>query len=604
MRPWLGGVLALLLCAAIPVAYATVGASIDNTQIGAGQTVQLTLTYNGITTSEPDLSPLQQDFAILGTSTSTSVEFGTGGESSSTQVVLTLSPKVTGILTIPAITWNGQQSAPLSLTVTGSGSAPAGGSGSSAGNGGAAPGVFIQDTATPTNPYVQAAVQVTVQIFTSGQLRQGSLDFSGNGAELIRKVGSDAYSSAVRNGQNYQVITRHYLLFPMHSGRLSIPGPELDAEVATRSTNSWNPFGNFFGALVQSTRPIRVRGNPISLTVKPRPAGANGSYWLPAENLTLTSQWQSGTQAQAGNPLTVELDLKAVGLTAAQLPDLTTQLLLPAGLTAYPDQAKLTDTAQGNGLVGERDQTVALIADHPGHYTIPGITVHWWDTVDNQPRTATVPAQTLTILPGAGGMVAATPAASSAQTTPGTSSAPSPPVLQSGASSPLAATSNEVHSAVLPAVVGEASLWKWVAAGFAALWLLTLGFVGGWLWMKYRMRSAPAPMPTAPQPTRRNASKEQAAFRAACSRNDALAARRHLLGWAEGAWGSAPAGLQALAAALGDASPAATLVRELERACYGGGEWHGQPLAAALRELPLPSRPSTQRRSGLGPLYP
>lgn len=581
MTRWLSALLTLWLCAATLPVHAAIRASIDNTQIGAGETVELTLTYDGITTSEPDLGPLERNFDILGSSTSTSVQIGTGGSAESTQVVLTLSPKRTGQLTIPSITWDGERSTPLALSVAGSGAPPA------TGTAAAAPGarVFIESSAKPAHPYVQAAVRVTVRIYTSEQLYHGSLDFPGSNAALVRKIGTDTYSSALRDGESYQVITRRYLVFPMHSGKLSLPGPELDAEVATRRSSSWNPFGNFFGGLVQSSRPIRVQGNPITLSIRPRPSGAAGGYWLPARNLTLTAQWQSGTQATAGNPLTVALDLQAVGLTAAQLPDLTSLLHLPAGLKAYPDQGKLNNTVQGNMLVGTREQTIALIADRPGRYTLQGLKVSWWDTLDNQLRAATLPPQTLTILPASGGTTASAPAARAT---------PNPPPLPR--QTPRAAAKTAVASTM------PASTWKWVSAGFAALWLATLG---GWLATRRRGRRPGAP--TRPMAVRRpfasDPSKERAAFRAACANDDAVGARRHLLAWAEGAWGSPPAGLNALAATLGETATG-NLLRELDRACYGGCPWRGEPLAAALAELPSRTPRPPRDRPGLSPLYP
>ena len=580
-----GFLLALCLGTAIAPAHAALRAWLDRTQIGAGNSVQLTLKYDGITTSEPDLTPLSRDFNILGTSTSTSLQIGTGGSAESTEVVLTLSPKRSGHLTIPSITWDGEHSAPLALTVAGSGAPPP-----ASGPGAAAPTgrVFIQTSFTPKHPYVQQAVQVAVRIYTSEQLYHGSLDFSGSGAALVRKIGADAYGSAIRNGQPYQVITRHYVIFPMQSGKLSLPGPELDAEVASQSSSAGSPFGNFFGGLMQTLRPIRVYGDPLALTVRPRPAGAKGSYWLPADDVTLTAQWSPGKQAQAGDPLTVDLELQAVGLTAAQLPALASRLHLPAGLAAYPDRAKLHNTAQGSLIVGSRDQTIALIADRPGRYTLPGLEVRWWDTRTHQPRVARLPPQTLTVLPAPGGAVASAASAPPTQTPPVSSHAPS----NTPQPAPPAATRAGKPSPSFP--------WEWLCGGLGALWLATLG---GWLWSRRRGKPRAARMPAAssrPAPAP-DPAKTRSAFQAACARDDAHGARHHLLAWAQALWGTAPAGLNALAAALGE-SDAADLLRELDRACYGGGEWHGQALAAALTELPARSHKPPRDR-GLAPLY-
>ena len=585
--PAAGALLALCLCAAVAPARATVTAALSDRRIASGTTVQLTLTYDGLTTSEPQLTSLGKDFDILGTSSSTSVQIGTGGSSETTQVVLTLAPKRTGRLAIPPIAWAGEVSQPLSLTVVGTGS---GSNRASASGAVSRVPVFIVTRVTPTRPYVQAQVHLTVQIYTAEQLYQADLNFAGNGAVLVKNVGTDQYSSAVRAGWTYQVITRRFVLFPLHSGRVTLPGPVLDGEVLVRqqSASPWRgyPFSGFFNGMTQSARPIEVRGNPIVLSVRRRPAGAAGRYWLPASEVTLTAQWNPRTMtARAGDPLTVRLDLQAAGLTAAQLPDLSSLLTPPAGVAAYPDQAKLANTKQDTGIVGSRDQTIAFIASHPGRYVLPPIRIRWWDTRTNQLRAATLPAQILNVLPAAG-----TVSASHASVQP---ASPAP------AKAPSATPPSPRKPRVAP--VRGLTPWQWLTLAVAALWVAT---VSGWLWSRRRKpRSPPLAAPTPKHSPRPDAAAERTAFRAACERNDAPAARRHLLGWMAGAWGVPATSLNPLAVAIRDPQLHAEL-RELERACYGGADWQGAPLAQALRELP--TRPAAARPGddALPPLYP
>ncbi len=569
--------LTALLCSALPQARASVTAALSNTRISTGTTVQLTLTYDGLTTSEPHLAPLRRDFDILGSSSSTSVQFGTGGSAERSQVILTLSPKRTGELTIPPLSWDGEHSAPLTLTVSG------GGAGGAPGTGTAAP-VFIVSRTRPAAPYVQAQIHLTVHIYTDEQLYHGNLAFSGNSAVLVKHVGADQYGTAVRNGQVYRVITRRFVLFALHSGRISLAGPVLDAEVAARAQPSpWssNPFGGFFGGLMQSLRPIEVHGDPIVLAVRPRPPAARGRDWLPARSVTLSAQWSPRSlSAPAGDPLTLELDLKAAGLTAAQLPDLARRLRPPAGVNRYPDQARLQDAPSGSGILGSRKQTIAFIADRPGHYVLPAVTVHWWNTRTQRLQTVTLPAQTLTVTPAAGSPPPAAPAA--APRAAAAASAAAPP----GAAPP---PKSPVH--------GTTSIWRWLAAGLALLWA---GTVAAWLWSR-RRRSRPAPPP--PRESRPDAAAERTAFHAACARNDAPAARRHLLGWMSGAWNVPATSLNPLLAASREPQLQA-LLQELERACYGGGDWTGLALAQALRELPARGESARAGRDTLPPLYP
>lgn len=600
---WL--VLALAFAVVGP-AWADISASLDASQIALGDTVRLTLERDGGASGQPDLAPLRQSFDILGTSSSTMIELVNGNASEKKEVVLTLAAKHSGHLTIPSLVWNGEHSQPLSLTVTGpDGTAQPGGTSAQP-----APSVFMETSVSPEQPYVQAAVQLTVRLFAADPLYHADLELPESGDVVAKQVGSDESSRAQRNGQPYQVFTRHYLLFPLHSGKLTLQGPVLDAEVAMRQTPRVygnDPFGGglFGGPLLQTVRPIRLHANPIVLAVRARPAAAVGSYWLPARDVTLSAAWTPAKlSAQAGDPVTLDLDLRADGLTAAQLPDLTSLLSLPAGLKSYPDQPKLADTAQGDTLIGSRDQTIAFMASSPGHYTIPALTVSWWDTQTNQPRVATVAAQTLSILPAPGTAPAASSATSGAATASAASGTPSP--LPAHPANPAAPGASQHAPAAASAGksprAGASSEWEWISFGLATIWLATLA---AWLWSR-RLRAARGPAPPRPPTPPSDApepAKERAAFRAACAANDAHAARAHLLSWATALWGTTPTGVNAIAARLGDAH-VADLLRDLDRACYAGGAWQGRTLAEALTELPPPHAKGARERNGLAPLYP
>jgi hypothetical protein len=460
--------------------------------------------------------------------------------------------------------------------------------------------VFIETSVSSEQPYVQAAVQLTVRLFTTSVLYRADLELPENGDVVAKQIGTDENSNAERNGRTYQVITRHYVLFPLHSGKLTLEGPVLDAEIASnqpRRPLGSDPFGGGFfgGPFFQTVRPVRLHGNPIVMTVRARPAGAVGSYWLPARNVSLSAAWNpAGLSARAGDPITLDVTLQATGLTAAQLPDLSSLLGFPPGLKAYPDQPKLNDSTRDGLLVGSRDQTIALMADTPGRYTIPALTVNWWDTKTNQPRATTVPARTLTILPAPATATASAPPARTAQ-----------PL-----SAPVASQQARPAPAIQKPAPGRSpSQWQWISIALGAVWLTTLG---AWLWSRRsrpaRARTVPPDLPSASGSsgaTRAHpeASRARAAFRTACEASDAHAARAHLMGWAAALWGATPAGVNAIAARIGDPT-VAELLRDLDRACYAGGAWQGHALAAALTELPASHDKSAHERNRLAPLYP
>jgi hypothetical protein len=405
---------------------------------------------------------------------------------------------------------------------------------------------------------------------------------------LVQQVGADRNETVVENGERYQVVERHYELFPQRSGSLTLSGPVLNAQMAVQ--NRMDPFGNSFkdifgnvpfGGAFATAKPIRLHGDDIALNVLPRPAAAGNEYWLPARDVTLQAEWRPAQgQIKAGDPVTLDLHLKAQGLTAAQLPDLNSLLKLPEGVKAYPDQAKLTNDTQDGHLVGQRDQSIALIADRAGEFTIPALSVHWWDTKANEAREANLPARTLSFAPGA----------ASASSSPPLVTAPS------AAMPPKEETRGPVAATQKPDSV-SGKKWFWVSVTLAALWAMTLI---AWYFSRRRPPKLPAPTQQKRDATSADARRR---FGDACRRNDARAARSSLLEWIGASNPDRrPVSLHAFARDAG--RPHLTrLLDDLDRACYAGGAWEGVALLEALPKLPA-SQPSTRGpREELEPLY-
>jgi hypothetical protein len=581
-RPRLALGCLLLVLAALP-AGAAVRALLDRSEVAPGETVQLTLVLDGQSRAQPDLTPLRTDFDILGESTRSNIQIINGSYSSRTELALTLSPKHSGQLTIPPLSWGSDRSQPLTLTVAaGSGDQSAGATASS-------PRVFITSEVQPKQPYLLAAVHLTVRIYAADPLNRPSLDLPTSHDVLVRQVGDDEVGTAEKNGASYYVVTRRYLLFPQRSGTLSIAGPTLSAQViASTPRDPRDPFSGLLGGSPFGTtmRPIRVHGDPIVLEVQPRPASAAAApYWLPARSVTLEGDWNPGNlQAHVGDPITLDLKLQAVGLTAAQLPDLTTLLSVPSELKAYPEQPKLNDADQSDTVQASREQTLALIADQPGRYSIPALHLTWWDTGANEAREASLPARTLVVLAAAG-----SPPPVATARTPSTVTTPAPALSNTSRS----AAAPEPAPASRPA---GGLPWRWISLGLTLLWLLTLG---GWLLSRRKRKIA---LPQLTEGLISRSAQARAAFLDACRHDDAPAARRHLLDWAGATWGKAPRGLNALAAQLKDPNVTA-LLRELDRACFAGGDWNGEALASALAELPDRQAKASRRSSKLAPLY-
>jgi len=240
---------------------------------------------------------------------------------------------------------------------------------------------------------VQQLVTMTVKLHFSAELKRGSLSEPELEGANIQQVGKDAESESIINGRRYRVIERTYAITPQQSGDFVIAAPVFSGEVManSRRRSSFFSFGE--------TKPVSVMGDQVSLNVRPVPDSFQGQ-WLPSELLTLHQEWQPQlTQFTVGEPITRTLTLTAAGLSEEQLPELAMEM--PPGLKVYPDQAELHTSLNKDRLVSQKVRNFALVASKPGKYTLPEITIPWWNTVTNRYETSTIAAQEIEVLPGA-----------------------------------------------------------------------------------------------------------------------------------------------------------------------------------------------------------
>ena len=121
MRLILTVILFLGLTTSAVIAQGTVTATVDRNQITEFDLLTLTLRVTGDNTSEPDSSPLERNFEIVGQQSqqNSSISIINGQQSRRSYVdhVFTLRPKTMGRLSIPSLTVGTEQTSPIPISV-------------------------------------------------------------------------------------------------------------------------------------------------------------------------------------------------------------------------------------------------------------------------------------------------------------------------------------------------------------------------------------------------------------------------------------------------------------------------------------------------------
>lgn len=523
-------------------------ASVDRTRLSEGETVVLTLESTDPTRfGRPDLSPLEKDFEVLGSRQVNRLSSIGDTPRASTRWILTLQPRRSGEVTIPAIHLEDAETLPITLNVE---------EALNAGNGEQLAPVFIDASLDQPSVYVQAQVVLTLRIYHSVSMYDDS-----NLTPLrlpdarVEQLGEPRTYEKSIGGVLHGVIELQYAIYPQRSGELVIPGQTFSATLVDRSrSNDFLPFGPRTGKV------SRVKSPDIPLQVKPKPADYPADApWLPARALGLAETWNpQPEQSQVGDSLTRRLILKVDGLSSAQLPPLpATQV---DGLRRYPDQPQMSDQKSENGIVGTREEREALVPNRSGSFDLPPLEVLWWNTQTDTLERTKLQARTLQVAEN--------------------------PQLQSDEqpNTPM----------VTPQVIEGPELWPWQLA-CALLSLTTLLGFGLW-WHARRQPAIQRAAQAGPSP--RTLLDD---LKRACQAGDAQATRHALDAWAR----QQPETLADMAARY---VPLSDALDGLNGALYSesGQFWQGEELWKAIRSLPASQEPSAapQESSALPPLYP
>jgi len=549
---------------------ANITVEVDRDPVSIDESFKIYFIADDRITDEPDFSPLQQDFEILGRSQSSSMKYINGNFSKKTRWNIHAMAKRSGTLTIPSVAFGNDNSPSISITVDKSNSIR---------NNNAAEDskMFIEVEASLNTAYVQQQIIYSVRFFRAVNINTASMsEPSIKDAEVvIEKLGDDSSYETYRNGRRYVVIERKYALFPQQSGNITIEPITLDAQMVVTAANAFDPFG-------QNSTTKRLKSDSISLNIKPIPANIHSNAWLPASDLKITENWsQKPPTFIVGEPITRTLTLKAEGLTAAQLPSLV--MADTEEFKSYPDQPRLNDKRGSRGISGTRQEKIALIPTQADQLTLPEIQINWWNVNSNKLETVTLPARSVQVQPGANNLT----------TPPAT-------VITQPEPTTIAPITTPSAPETITVVKQENGFYSKLSILLGLGWLIT-----AIAWLISR-RNHNTVNDTDQTTKNQQATASLKAVKTACLANNPQQCKTELLKWARGHWPkNPPTNIGEIGKRLDQATQ--TEIENLNQVLYGSASnsWQGNSLWQRLSVAgKIPPEKLDKQKEILVPLYP
>jgi hypothetical protein len=537
------GLTLLVIAMAGSTAVAEIRSDVDRRTISMGESLRLTVTGDASERLDQlDLAALQFDWEILSTSSSTNTSFINGARSTTRTLTLDLLPVRDGILSIPSLSTGGNRTTPIAITVNPQ-VVSAGGDDS----------VRFDIDIDKRDVYIQEQLILTVTIEQAINLDGAEVTQLAIDGAIVEELTRRNFQRQI-NGRLWRVTQLRYAIYPQQRGMLEVPSLSLTAREVL-------PGRSLLGARLGKR--FKLSKDAIQVNVKPVPENFPGDVWLPAVSLELRQSWSKPPESmEVGDSTTRTLTLAAEGLLSSQLPSITSMSdhSKSAGIRVYPDQESSDQIERTDGFLGQRTRSEALVASGGGSWTLPEVSVPWWNTETDTLQFATLPSTTISV---------------------GT------PVIET----PGALDMTQV-------AVKPSSPPYWLTALAASGWLLATVLS----WIVWRSRQRVNTEPSNPQPEDR-LRPLLTALKASTAQRDAALTRDLLMRWATVHFGETVRTFQQLRSLCSDALAQETYI--LERTLYASGDeqWTGaKTFYSALRNEPPPTAPEstmTARR-----LYP
>lgn len=356
--------------------------SVDKNPAIEGEYLVLTIKADdNIDNANLDTTALLKDFIVGRTSVSRSTQIMNFDASKETRWQILLAPKKAGIVTIPALTIDNVSSAPISLQVASAGSQPE-----------QMKNLFIRASLSSEEAYVGQLITYKVKLYLAVELQRGVLSAPNIEGAQLKQLGDDNDTTELLDGRRYRVIERTYSIIADKPGTLLLSGASFSGDVLVEASRRGGMFS------FNESRPMQAKAAPDEITILPIPKHFHGK-WLVSDLVVLKEEWPedgSDKPIEIGTPITRNISLLASNTDDTSLPEI--DIPLPDSFKTYPEKPQRQTFVREKQVVSQLTQTTAIVPTQAGTYTLPEITVPWWNSRTKKQEVATLPERTITVV--------------------------------------------------------------------------------------------------------------------------------------------------------------------------------------------------------------
>jgi len=235
------------------------------------------------------------------------------------------------------------------------------------------------------SPYVSQSVVYTIRTVSSSNIKTINLDLPVIAGAVLDKIDGPV-TKLRRRGRGSEIVNEYWFaLTPLSDGEIVIPSVRVSGTQTV--TNQWGQPSSESSFNIVSNRPLSLQVKPAVADVQP---------WLPLRSLQIDGRLGEPGRFEPGEPLTLSVQLSALGASGGRLPSVKTQLQTP-GVRVYREASQATQSVSvgGRELRGYRTETYTMVPLEGETFKLPTVRVAWWNVDTSEEEEAVFPIASL-----------------------------------------------------------------------------------------------------------------------------------------------------------------------------------------------------------------
>ena len=266
--------------------------------------------------------------------------------------------------------------------------------------------VFMKIEVADRNVYEQEGILVTFKLFTRFDITQVSTlkfpEFDGFLAQEIELPVQKQWGLENYNNRNYQsVVIKQTVLYPQRSGKITIPSGKMDLTLSLpapqkKRARSIFDMDDFFDSYIDVNKVLTT--TPVTIDVKPLPAGKPASFGGAVGNFTMTSSINSNN-VKTNDAVTIKVTITGNGnIKLVKNPD----VVFPNDFEVYDPKVNNDFKPTTSGVNGTKSIEYMAIPRYAGDFEIPAIAFSYFDPKSGTYKTITSEPYKLHVAQGEG----------------------------------------------------------------------------------------------------------------------------------------------------------------------------------------------------------